>query len=169
MNSTVITNIFRFVILLALQVIIFNRIDLFGFLNPYPYILFIILYPVSGNRAGLLLSSFAMGILLDMFLNSGGSHAVACVTLAYIRPVFFRFSFGVSYEYQTIKINDRLSPERFSFILISVITHHLILFLLEVFRFNLIWDILVRTVFTTLFTLVLCIIFIYLVKPGKQQ
>jgi len=169
MNSTVITNIFRFVILLALQVIIFNRIDLFGFLNPYPYILFIILYPVSGNRAGLLLSSFAIGILLDMFLNSGGSHAVASVVLAYIRPVFFRFSFGVSYEYQTIKINDRLSPERFSFILISVVTHHLILFLLEVFRFNLILDILIRTVFTTLFTLALCIILIYLVKPGKQQ
>lgn len=169
MNSTVITNILRFVILLALQVIIFNRIDLFSFLNPYPYILFIILYPVSGNRAGLLLSSFAIGILLDMFLNSGGSHAVACVTLAYIRSVFFRFSFGVSYEYQTIKINDRLSPERFSFILISVVTHHLILFLLEVFRFNLILDILVRTIFTTLFTLALCIIIIYLIKPGKQQ
>ena len=168
MNSTVITNIFRFVILLALQVVIFNRIDLFGFLNPYPYILFILLFPVSGNRAGLLLSAFAMGILMDMFLNSGGSHTVACITLAYLRPVFFKFSFGVSYEYQTVKINDRLSPERFSFILISVITHHLILFLLEIFRFNLILDILIRTIFTTLFTLALCIIIIYLIKPGKQ-
>lgn len=168
MNSTIITNIFRFVILLALQVVIFNRIDLFGFLNPYPYILFILLYPVSGNRAGLLLSSFGIGILLDMFLNSGGSHAVACVTLAYLRPVFFKFSFGVSYEYQTVRINDRLSPERFSFILISVVTHHLLLFLLEIFRFNLIWDILIRTIFTTLFTLALSIIIIYLIKPAKQ-
>ena len=168
MNSTVITNIFRFVILLALQVIIFNRIDLFGFLNPYPYILFILLYPVNANKAGLLLSSFALGIILDMFLNSGGSHAVACVTLAYLRPVLFKFSFGVSYEYQTVKINDRLSPERFSFILIAVVTHHLILYLLEIFRFNLILDILIRTVLTTLFTLALCIIIIYLIKPGKQ-
>ncbi|MDV6168940.1 rod shape-determining protein MreD [Flavobacterium sp. DG1-102-2] len=168
MSSSVILNIFRFIILLLLQVVVFSRLDLFGFLNPYPYILFILLYPVNGNKAGLLLSSFLLGITLDMFLNSGGSHAVACVVLAYLRPTFFKFSFGISYEYQTVKINDRLSPERFSFILISVVTHHLILYLLEVFRFSLILDVLLRTLLTTLFTLIICIIIIYLIKPGKQ-
>lgn len=168
MSSTVIINILRFILLLLLQVIIFSRLDLFGFLNPYPYILFILLYPVNSNRAGLLLASFFMGLCLDMFLNSGGSHAVACVTLAYLRPTFFRFSFGVSYEYQTVKINDRLSPERFSFILISVVTHHLILYILEIFRFSLILDILWRTLLSTLFTLLLCITIIYIIKPGKQ-
>ena len=168
MTSTVIINIVRFIALLLLQVVIFSKLDLFGFLNPYPYILFILLYPVNSNRTGLLLSSFFLGLFVDMFLNSGGSHAVACVTLAYLRPSFFRFSFGVSYEYQTVKINDRLSPERFSFILVSVVTHHLILYLLEIFRFSLILDILLRTVLTTIFTLILCITIIYLIKPGKQ-
>lgn len=168
MSSTVIINIFRFILLLAMQVVIFNRMDLFGFVNPYPYILFILLYPVNGSKAGLLISSFFLGLIMDMFLNSGGSHAVACVCLAYFRPAIFKFSFGVSYEYQTIKINERLSPERFSFILISVVTHHLILYLLEIFRFSLILDILIRTVLSTVFTLILCITIIYLIKPGKQ-
>ncbi|MEL1243723.1 rod shape-determining protein MreD [Flavobacterium sp. DGU11] len=169
MNSTVIINIVRFILLLALQVVVCNNIDLFGFIDPYPYILFILLYPVNGNKAGLLVSAFFLGLVLDMFMNSGGAHAVACVTLAYLRPVFFKFSFGISYEYQTVRINDRLSPERFSFILISVVTHHLILYLLEIFRFSLILDILVRTLLTTVFTLITCIIIIYLIKPGKQQ
>lgn len=168
MNSSVLINILRFIVLLLLQVVIFSRLDLFGFLNPYPYILFILLYPVNGNKAGLLVSAFFLGLILDMFLNSGGSHAVACVTLAFLRPTFFKFSFGISYEYQTVKINERLSPERFSFILISVVTHHFILYLLEVFRFSLILDVLLRTLLTTLFTLILCIIIIYLIKPGKQ-
>lgn len=168
MSSTVIINIFRFILLLAMQVVIFNRMDLFGFVNPYPYILFILLYPVNGSKAGLLIASFFLGVIMDMFLNSGGSHAVACVCLAYFRPAIFKFSFGVSYEYQTIKINERLSPERFSFILISVVTHHLILYLLEIFRFSLILDILIRTVLSTVFTLILCITIIYLIKPGKQ-
>jgi len=168
MSSSVIVNIFRFIFLLLLQVVVFSRFDLFGFLNPYPYILFILLYPVNGNKAGLLISSFLLGLTMDMFLNSGGSHAVACVTLAYLRPTFFKFSFGISYEYQTVKINDRLSPERFSFILISVVTHHFILYLLEIFRFNLILDVLIRTLLTTIFTLIICIIIIYLIKPGKQ-
>jgi hypothetical protein len=168
MSSSLIINIFRFLFLLLLQVVIFSRLDLFGFLNPYPYILFIMLYPVNGSKAGLLVASFFLGLTVDMFLNSGGSHAVACVTLAYLRPTFFKFSFGLSYEYQTVKINDRLSPERFSFILISVVTHHFILYLLEVFRFSLILDVLIRTLLTTIFTLIICIIIIYLIKPGKQ-
>ncbi len=168
MNSTLIINIFRFVLLLAMQVAVFNNINLFGQYDPYPYILFILLYPVNGNKAGLLLSSFLLGLMLDMFMNSGGAHAAACVTLAYLRPVFFKFSFGVSYEYQTVRINDRLSPERFSFLLISVVTHHLILYLLEVFRFSLALDILIRVLATTVFTLIISIIIIYLIKPGKQ-
>lgn len=168
MNSTVLVNIFRFILLLAFQVVVCNNIDLFGKYDPYPYILFILLYPVNGNKAGLLVSSFFLGLILDMFLNSGGAHATACVTLAYLRPAFFKFSFGISYEYQTIKINDRLSPERFSFILISVVTHHLILYLLEIFRFSLVLDILIRTLITTVFTLITSIIIIYLIKPGKQ-
>lgn len=168
MNSTVIVNSLRFIILLALQVVIFNNIDLFGYINPYPYILFILLYPVNGNKAGLLVSSFFLGLFLDMFCNSGGVHAAASVTLAYLRPVFLKFSFGVSYEYQTIKINDRLTSERFSFIFISVITHHFILYLLEIFRFSLMWDILIRTLLTALFTLILSIVIIYLIKPVKQ-
>lgn len=168
MSSTVLINIARFITLLALQVVIFNRIDLFGFIDPYPYVLFIILFPVNGNRAALLLSSFFLGLFVDMFANSGGVHALASVCLAYLRPTFFRFSFGLSYEYQTVKINDRLSPERFSFILLSIVTHHFILFLTEIFRPRLILNILGHTLGSTIFTLILSISIIYLIKPAKQ-
>ena len=168
MSSTVIINIARFIILLLMQVVVFNRIDLFGLADPYHYILFIILYPVNGNRALLLVSSFLLGLFIDMFTNSGGVHAAASLVLAYVRPSIFKFSFGLSYEYQTIRINEKLSPERFSFILISVVIHHLILYLLEVFRLSFLLDSLLRMFIATLFTLTLCIIIIYLIKPGKQ-
>ncbi|AWA29608.1 rod shape-determining protein MreD [Flavobacterium magnum] len=168
MNATVLLNIARFVLLLAAQVLIFNNMQFLGYINPYPYVLFLILYPVNGNRYGLLLSAFALGILLDSFLNSGGVHTTACITLAYFRPAFFKFSFGVSYEYQTIKINDRLTPERFSFIAISVLLHHVILFILETFRFSFFFEILFRTIFSSIFTILLCIIIIYIFKPTKR-
>ncbi len=168
MNSTVLYNMARFILLLAAQILIFNEMDFSGYLDPYPYILFIILYPVNGNRFGLLLASFFLGILIDMFCNSGGVHASASLVLAYLRPTFFKFSFGVSYEYQTIKINERLTPERFSFILISVVTHHFVLFLLETFRISFFWNILLRTVFSTVFTIVICILIIYIFKPSKR-
>ncbi len=134
MSSTLLLNIVRFIFLLFAQVVIFNNIDFLGYINPFPYILFIMLYPVNGNKALLLISSFLLGLLMDMFCNSGGVHATSCLMLAYFRPSIFKFSFGLSFEYQTVKLNDVLTTERFSFILIAVIIHHLTLFFLEVFR-----------------------------------
>jgi len=168
MNSSLFFNLFRFIILLSLQVIVFNNINLFGFISPFPYILFIILYPVNGNKSGLLVTSFLLGIILDMFSNSGGIHTTACLFLAYFRPFIFKFAFGVSYEYQTIKLNDTLTPERFSFLLVAVVLHHLVLFIFEAFQFSLLWDILIRTLLSSSITLVICIIIIYLIKPNKR-
>jgi rod shape-determining protein MreD len=168
MNSAVLANIFRFILLLAVQIIIFNNMNFLGYISPYPYILFIILYPVNGNKSGLLLASFFLGLIMDMFSNSGGIHTTACVVLAYYRPYLFKFSFGLSYEYQTIKLNDVVTPERFSFVLLSVLIHHFILFVLEAFQFSFILDILLRTLLSTLFTIIICIIIIYLIKPNRR-
>ncbi len=116
----------------------------------------------------LLVASFLLGLMMDFFLNSGGIHATACIVLAFMRPSIFKFSFGVSYEYQTIKINDVLTPERFSFILLSVVIHHLTMFLLEAFQVSFFWDILIRTLLSAVFTIISCIIIIYLIKPNKR-
>ncbi|NMH27196.1 rod shape-determining protein MreD [Flavobacterium silvaticum] len=168
MNSTVIFNIIRFFLLIAAQVVIFNNLTLFGFITSFPYILFIMLYPVNGNRNVLLAVSFLLGILMDMFSNSGGVHAAACLVLAYFRPGIFKFSFGLSYEYQTVRLDDVLTPERFSFILISVVVHHFTMFLLEVFRLVLFWEVLLRTLCSTVFTILVCIILIYMFKPSRR-
>ena len=61
-----------------------------------------------------------------------------------------------------------LTPERFSFILISVVIHHFTLFVLEVFRLSNLWDILLRTILSTVFTIILCIVLIYLFKPSRR-
>lgn len=168
MNKILFVNIFRFLLLLAVQIVIFNNMNFLGYISPYPYILFIILYPVNSNKFGLLLASFLLGFTMDLFSNSGGIHTAACLILAYYRPYLFKFSFGLSYEYQTVKLNDVLTPERFSFILFSVLIHHFVLFILEAFQFSFILDVLIRTVLSTIFTIILCIIIIYLIKPNRR-
>lgn len=167
MNSTVL-NIIRFVALIALQILIFNNINLFGYLNPYPYLLFVLLFPLNGNRNILLISSFFLGLTLDMFCNSGGIHAAAATVLAFLRPSLLRFSFGLSYEYQTIKIVDKISSERISFLITSILIHHFVMFTLEYFRFSLILNILLKTLLTTFFTFIVCLMLIFLIKPNKR-
>ena len=168
MNSALLNNLARFILLLAAQILLFNNINFLGYINPYPYILFIILFPVNGNKFGLLAASFLIGLLMDMFLNSGGVHATSCLALAFFRPAIFKFSFGLSYEYQTVRLNDVVTPERFSFLFLAVVLHHITLFILEIFTLNFFFNIIVRTLLSTLFTLIISLLIIYLIKPNKR-
>lgn len=167
MNNSLINSI-RFVVFLFLQLLIFNNINLLGYLNPYPYVLFILLYPVNSNKSVLLLASFAMGILLDMFCNSGGIHAMASLILAYIRPSLFKFAFGLSYEYQTVKIADKITPERITLLLFAIFIHHFVLFFFEYFRLDQILTVLMRTLSSSLFTFVICLLTLFIIKPSKR-
>jgi hypothetical protein len=103
-----------------------------------------------------------------MFSDTGGIHATACLILAYIRPSIFKFSFGLSYEYQTIKISEKISSERITFIVLGVFIHHFIVYALELIRFGLFLDVLLRTIFNTVFTTIICILTIYLIKSNKR-
>lgn len=167
MNTTLINTI-RFIVFFALQILIFNNLNLFGYLNPYPYILFILLFPVNGNKLLLLISSFFLGLLLDVFENSDGVHAIASVTLAFVRPILFKFSFGLSYEYQTIRITEKIRSELITLLFLSILIHHFILFFFEIFRIDLILIVLKKTLYTTIFTFIISMLLIFLIKPNKR-
>ena len=158
MNSIFITNSIRFIVLILIQVLILNHINFLGYINPYVYILFIILFPFKSNEISFLLLSFFIGITIDMFLDSGGIHAAACVTIAYLRPSILKFSFGAIYEHQTIKFNNIDLGTKLSYIAILTVLHHLILFSLEIFNVSKIILILQKTLFSSIFTIILCVL-----------
>ena len=108
-----------------MQALVLNHINFLGFINPYLYILFIIVFPLTGNKSLLIFLSFLLGLSVDMFSDSGGIHAAASVVIAYLRPLALKFSFGVSYEYNTVKINKAPLSERFIYVTMMVVVHHL--------------------------------------------
>lgn len=169
MSNPILANIVRFFFLILFQVLVFSSFHFFGYINPFPYVLFVLLFPVNGNKSYLVISSFFLGLTLDMFLNSGGIHAAACLIIAYFRPFFFKFAFGLSYEYQTIKILGRFTKERFSFLVSMILVHHFVLFTLEAFKFSLIFNVLSKTFLSTIFTALISLIIIYLIKPSRKK
>jgi len=168
MNNNLILNIIRFIGLMALQIFIFNNINLFGYINPYPYVLFLLVFPFMVNRSLYILIAFLTGLTLDMFSNSGGIHAAACLFLAYLRPYALRFAFGVSYEYNAIKLSKVGFYERFVFISIMVLIHHIVLFLLEAFNITDILYTLNKTLITSIFTIILSMIINILLSRRKE-
>jgi len=145
----------KFIILVLIQVLLLNHINFLGYINPYLYILFILTYPLTGNKSLLIFLSFLLGLSIDMFGDSGGIHAAACVFISFIRPVILKFSFGVSYEYNTIKIDRTDLSNRLIYIALMVFIHHLILFSLETFNLSHIQLVLKYTLFSGIFSIVL--------------
>lgn len=168
MNNSVTQNILRFVFLVLVQIAIFNNINFLGYINPYPYVLFIILFPIGDNKALLLALSFLLGISIDMFCNSGGMHAASCVTIAYLRPWILQSIFGLAYEYNAVKVVKAAFGQRLLYTTILVFSHHLILFFLESFNFSDIIYILKKTLFSGGFTVLLCIILITLFSVKRR-
>ncbi len=155
-------------VLVLVQALVLNHINFLGYINPYPYILFIVLYPVNNNRTLFVFLSFLIGLTVDLFTDSGGIHAAACVTIAYIRPPILKFSFGSFYDYQTIKFNQTEIGSRLGYFAIIALIHHLILFSLEVFNTSDIILILKKTLFSSIFTILLCLIITILFSPKRK-
>lgn len=158
----------RFVILVLLQVFLFNNINLAGYINPYIYILFIVLYPLDGNKTLLILLSFFLGLFIDIFEDSGGVHAAASVLVAYIRPWVLKYSFGVSYEYNIIKLHKASTSEIIAYLISIIVFHHIVLFSLEFFNFNHVVLLLKSIVFSVIFTFTLVFASIILFSRGDS-
>jgi len=156
----IVKNIIRFIVLILLQVTVFNNIQLSGFINPYVYILFILLLPFETPPWILLFLSFFMGLSIDVFSNTIGIHASACVFMAFLRPFVLNL-ISVRDNYES-DIEQGLSIYGFSwffkYALILTLAHHSFLFIVEVFSFHNFGDTLVRVILSSIFSLILIII-----------
>jgi len=167
MNSVISIHALRFIVLVLTQALLFNHIHFLGYINPYPYILFILLYPVKNNRMLFIFLSFLLGLTVDLFLDSGGIHAAASVLAAYARPVFLKSSFGTIYEYQTIKFNTVEFGSKLTYIAFLTAIHHLVLFSLEIFSASKIILILQKALFSSIFTILLCTLITIIFSRNK--
>ena len=93
MNNLYFSIIIRFVMLVLLQGLIFNRFDLFGTYDPYICLVFILIFPIKIKRMAFLIICFFFGIILDLFSNSYGINAASCLSIAFLRPFILNFVF----------------------------------------------------------------------------
>jgi len=167
MNKENIHLIFLFIGLLLLQVVVLNNINLFGYLNPFLYILFIFYYPIKKINAPLLFFSFFLGLSIDFFSNSGGINAAATVFIAFIRIPVLKSILGKReiMDENFISLQKMPFPKAVTYIVILTFIHHFIIFGLEYFKWDNFVTILYKTLFTSAFTLFfIAISFIFIKK-----
>lgn len=157
-----------FILLILLQVLLFNNIQFSGYVNPYVYILFILLLPIEIPAWLLLLLSFATGLIIDFFSGSPGMHTFATVFAGFVRPYVLRIiSLSDGYESGPDPSMLVYGFRWFlSYTLLIVLVHHTTLFYLEVFRFADFFRTLLRVLLSTLFSMTF-ILLIEFYRRGK--
>jgi rod shape-determining protein MreD len=162
MNKTVYFGLL-FVFLVFLQVFVLNNILFLGYVNPYLYISFVFLYPLKKNRFVFLLLSFALGLSIDFFSDSGGIHAFSLVTISYLRLFFIRVflnKFEVYYPF--FKLNLESFGKKFNYIVTLTVLHHFLLFSFANFSFQNMSHVVLNTLYSSVFTLILYFLSIYI-------
>lgn len=155
-------------LLVLTQVLLFNQLNFFGFINPVIYILFLYWYPIKDNRALFIFLSFLLGFIIDIFSDTLAIHAASTVTIAYLRPTIMRFVFGVNYEFQNFKINQSTRAQQITFLALLILLHHIVFFSLEIFSLMNLLLILKKTVFTFCGTLVMTLLVSALFSTKKE-
>lgn len=151
--------IFGFFLIVLLQVLILNKLQLNGFLNPFIYIVLIIVLPFETPKWLLLIASFFLGLTIDVFSTTPGMHASATVLIGYLRPfVLSTIAPRDGYESGTLpRIRNYGLAWFIKYVVIITLIHHSFLFFIEAFNFNGFFFTLGRILLSTVFTSVLII------------
>ena len=170
MNSRLVKNIIRFVLLVLLQVLLFSNMHLWGYVTLYPYLLFLLLLRYDISKTNLLLLGFFTGLVIDFFQNTMGMQAAAAVLLVFARPAVLNFYFKkMEFAPREEPGISKLGFAGFlKYATTLVFIHNFFLFLLEAFSPANIIDTVERAMLNTAATVVLIMIIEMLFSKKKK-
>jgi hypothetical protein len=134
---SIIRNIFSFLLLAGLQVLILNGLDISSYVNPQVFILFLLLLPVNTDIWFCLIAGFVSGAIVDGLGNTYGIHAFAGTALGYFRYFYIKYSLDKQEIEKDLPPNLKNMPTswHFFYLLICSLIYHWLVFFLEAFTF----------------------------------
>lgn len=152
-----------FLFIVLLQVLVLNNVLFLGYVNPYLYIIFLFLFPLKKDRFRFLFIAFLLGLSIDVFSDSGGIHAFSTLTIAYFRLFFVKVFFS-KYEVDYPFFDLSLEPfgKKFNYVATLTLIHHFILFSFANFSFHNFSQVLLNTLYSSVFTLLLYFPIVYI-------
>ena len=171
MSNTVFTNIWRFILLVLLQVLVLKRISpdygLFVYMSVFIYPIFLLLLPIRTPHMLAILLGFFLGLTLDFFYDSAGVHASASVFTAFVRPyILSALEPRGGYSVNQIPSKNALGINWFLIYSgILVFMHLFFYFSVEAFTFVYIGDIILKSFFSFFISMFFVIAYQYILDP----
>ena len=148
----------RYLIVMMLQVLLFDQLQLWGVCHPYIYVLCLLMMPITLPHSVDMLIGAVVGIIMDVFCNSLGIHMASCILLMFIRP----YLLGTMVNDKD-RLNEQISlrsvgMEAFlKYVVILVSIHHLTVFCLAAWSWSHIGFVLLETVVSSIISIAIII------------
>lgn len=170
MNRSTIIQALSFFMYLFFQVLILKNAVLFHTAFCFIYIAYLLLLPVETNPLLLMLIGFLMGVVMDMFYDSLGLHALSCVLIMYLRNYWLaRLTPQGGYDSNAVPGIGMSGVQWFLvYITPMILVHQAVLFFTEVGGFQYFWFTLVKVLTSTLYTILVIFIVQYLFPGGRR-
>jgi len=151
LTTEILKNIFRFILLILIQVLIIQNVNLTSYIILLPYVMVILLLPFETNKLLVLGISFMLGVCIDYFYDSSGLHASACTIMGFSRYYVLKYVAPRDGYDAGVKptVEDMGLAWFLSYAGTLILTHHLFLFYLEVFRFSEFFSTLLRVILSS--------------------
>jgi hypothetical protein len=156
--------IVSFFLYVLFQVLLLKNFILFDTAFCFLYVAFILLLPLEIGPLILILVSFATGFIVDLFYDSLGVNAAACVFIGFLRPYWLNIVTPRG-GYEEIVIPNLKVMDFGWFLTYSlplIFIHHLILFYLEAGGFGLFFFTFSKVFFSAMLTFFIMILTQYL-------
>lgn len=144
----------RYILVMVLQVLLFDQLQLWGACHPYIYLLCLLMMPITLPPIADMLIGGIIGLIMDMFCNSLGVHTASCILIMFLRP----YLLGVILNDKD-RLNEQVSlrsigMEAFiKYVVIMVVVHHLTVFSLAAWSWYHIGFVLLETVVSSVITI----------------
>ena len=138
MNNSIVRYGLFVIVVILLQILVLNNIQLSGYINPYIYVMIIMVLPLDFPQWFLLVVSFVTGFIIDVSSGTLGIHSAATVLAGFSRPwVLMYMAPRDGYEQGSSPAMHFYGVRWFALYSFWILLiHHSALFYLEVFKFD---------------------------------
>ena len=144
----------RYVLVMLLQVLLFNQLQLLGICHPFVYLICLMMMPLTLRHSTDMLIGAVVGLIMDIFSNTLGLHTSACILVMFIRP----YLVGALVNDKD-RLNEQISSRTLGmeamikYTIILVLIHHFAVFMLGSWSWMHLGYVMVETVVSSIVTI----------------
>lgn len=161
--------ILHLVVFLILQIPLLYQLILFDKAFGFFYVGFVLFLPHGMSRSLSMLIAFFTGLTVDVFSNTPGIHAAACVLLAFIKDTWHDVIMGQSDDDIYLDWNELKIIGSLGYLLPLIFVHHSIIFIIENGGFNSFGILFSKVLYSSLYSFILVFGLSFLMAPKARR